>query len=73
MAANFLKTPSAILPTAIVETEIFDVEILRNIDGMSMVFFSDRDVARHPLVQRVVNAYDTSSSEDMSHSKSDDK
>ena len=49
------------------------IEILRNIDGMSMVFFSDRDVARHPLVQRVVNAYDTSSSEDMSHSKSDDK
>ncbi len=49
------------------------IDILRNIDGMSMVFFSDRDVARHPLVQRVVNAYDTSSSEDMSHSKSDDK
>ena len=49
------------------------IELLRNIDGMSMVFFSDRDVARHPLVQRVVNAYDTSSSEDMSHSKSDDK
>lgn len=49
------------------------IDILRNIDGMSMVFFNDRDVARHPLVQRVVNAYEMSSSEDTSHSKSDDK
>ncbi|MFL2433416.1 PhoH family protein [bacterium] len=49
------------------------IDILRNIDGMSMVFFNDRDVARHPLVQRVVNAYETSSLEDASHSKSDDK
>ena len=43
MAANFLKTPSAILPTAIVETEIFDVEILRNIEVKSPSDFpSDR-------------------------------
>ena len=49
------------------------IDILRNIDGMSMVFFNDRDVARHPLVQRVVNAYQTSSSEEVSHSKADAK
>ncbi len=49
------------------------IDILRNIDGMSMVFFNDRDVARHPLVQRVVNAYEASSSEATSHSKFDDK
>ena len=49
------------------------IDILRNIDGMSMVFFNDRDVARHPLVQRVVNAYESSSSEEASHSKIDDK
>ncbi len=49
------------------------INILRNVDGMSMVFFNDRDVARHPLVQRVVNAYELSSSEEASHSKIDDK
>ena len=49
------------------------INILRNVDGMSMVFFNDRDVARHPLVQRVVNAYESSSSEEVSHSKIDDK
>ena len=49
------------------------IDILRNIDGMSMVFFNDRDVARHPLVQRVVNAYQISSSEEVSHSKADAK
>ena len=49
------------------------IDILRNIDGMSMVFFNDRDVARHPLVQRVVNAYEACSSEGTSHSKFDDK
>ena len=49
------------------------INILRNVDGMSMVFFNDRDVARHPLVQRVVNAYESSSSEEASHSKIDDK
>tara|TARA_B100000029_G_scaffold501590_1_gene575328 strand:- start:127 stop:1119 length:993 start_codon:yes stop_codon:yes gene_type:complete len=49
------------------------MNILRNIDGMSMVFFNDRDVARHPLVQRVVNAYESSSSEEATHSKLDDK
>ena len=49
------------------------IDILRNIDGMSMVFFNARDVARHPLVQRVVNAYQTSSSGEVSHSKADAK
>ena len=49
------------------------IDILRNIDGMSMVFFNDRDVARHPLVQRVVNAYESSSSEEASQSKIEDK
>ncbi len=49
------------------------INILRNIDGMSMVFFNDRDVARHPLVQRVVNAYESSSSVEASHSKLDEK
>ena len=34
------------------------VEVLRGIDGISFTFFSARDVVRHPLVQRIVQAYD---------------
>jgi len=34
------------------------IEILRNVDGISFTFFSARDVVRHALVQRIVNAYD---------------
>ncbi len=35
------------------------IEVLRDIDGISFTFFSARDVVRHPLVQRIVSAYDT--------------
>ena len=34
------------------------VEILRGVEGMSVVHFDDRDVVRHPLVQRIVKAYE---------------
>jgi len=34
------------------------VDILRGVEGISMVFFDDRDVVRHPLVQRIVRAYE---------------
>ncbi|KAA6184080.1 PhoH family protein [Thiohalocapsa marina] len=34
------------------------LEILRGVDGISFSFFSARDVVRHALVQRIVNAYD---------------
>jgi phosphate starvation-inducible PhoH-like protein len=27
------------------------------VDGISMTFFNARDVVRHPLVQRIVSAY----------------
>jgi phosphate starvation-inducible PhoH-like protein len=32
--------------------------VLRDVDGISFTFFSARDVVRHPLVQRIVSAYD---------------
>jgi phosphate starvation-inducible PhoH-like protein len=32
--------------------------ILHNIDGIDFVYFSERDVVRHPLVQKIVKAYD---------------
>ena len=34
------------------------VEVLRDVDGISFTFFSARDVVRHPLVQRIVTAYE---------------
>jgi phosphate starvation-inducible PhoH-like protein len=33
-------------------------EVLRGIEGISFVHFDDKDVVRHPLVQRIVKAYD---------------
>ncbi|MBK8161858.1 MAG: PhoH family protein [Gammaproteobacteria bacterium] len=34
------------------------VEILKDVEGISFVFFLARDVVRHPLVQSIVAAYD---------------
>jgi len=34
------------------------VEVLKDVDGICFVFFTVRDVVRHPLVQRIVAAYE---------------
>jgi len=34
------------------------VEVLRGVDGVSFTYFESRDVVRHPLVARIVNAYE---------------
>ncbi len=34
------------------------IEVLNHVDGVSFTFFGARDVVRHPLVARIVNAYD---------------
>ena len=34
------------------------IEILNEVDGINFTFFNARDVVRHALVQRIVNAYD---------------
>jgi phosphate starvation-inducible PhoH-like protein len=34
------------------------VDVLRDVDGVSFTFFESRDVVRHPLVARIVNAYE---------------
>jgi phosphate starvation-inducible PhoH-like protein len=36
--------------------------ILNNVDGVAFTFFSPRDVVRHPLVQRIVEAYEANDS-----------
>jgi phosphate starvation-inducible PhoH-like protein len=33
------------------------LDVLRGVDGISFTFFESRDVVRHPLVARIVNAY----------------
>ena len=35
------------------------MKVLHKVDGISIVHFNDRDVARHPLVQRIVKAYES--------------
>ncbi len=35
------------------------VSVLPEVEGISFTFFSSRDVVRHPLVQRIVNAYES--------------
>ena len=36
------------------------IEVLRGVDGVTFTFFNARDVVRHPLVQRIVQAYERS-------------
>ena len=35
------------------------VEVLKDVEGISFTFFGTRDVVRHPLVQRIVSAYES--------------
>jgi len=35
------------------------VDVLKNVDGISFTFFTAKDVVRHPLVQRIVTAYES--------------
>lgn len=34
------------------------VNVLKDVDGISFTFFKSRDVVRHPMVQRIVDAYE---------------
>jgi phosphate starvation-inducible PhoH-like protein len=35
------------------------LDVLKEVESISMTLFTARDVVRHPLVQRIVNAYDS--------------
>jgi phosphate starvation-inducible PhoH-like protein len=39
------------------------LKVVRNIDGISQVYFDDKDVVRHTLVQQIVKAYEALSPE----------
>lgn len=50
--------PSQIdLPPGIKSGLVDALDVLKNVDGIDVVEFSDKDVVRHPLVGRIVNAY----------------
>jgi phosphate starvation-inducible protein PhoH and related proteins len=34
------------------------IDILKNVEGLSFVYFDQADVVRHHLVQRIIQAYD---------------
>jgi phosphate starvation-inducible PhoH-like protein len=34
------------------------VEIVARVEGISFVYFNERDVVRHSLVQRIIRAYE---------------
>jgi phosphate starvation-inducible PhoH-like protein len=40
------------------------IDVLRGVEGVGFQFFEARDVVRHPLVQRIVQAYDAQPSEE---------
>ncbi|MCA0395587.1 MAG: PhoH family protein [Proteobacteria bacterium] len=40
------------------------IEVLRDVDGVSFTFFEAKDVVRHPLVARIVNAYERRDAQD---------
>ena len=45
------------------------LQVLKSVEGISFTFFSVRDVVRHPLVQRIVSAYEQyEKSEQIAHS-----
>jgi phosphate starvation-inducible PhoH-like protein len=39
------------------------MRILKGVDGITFTYFSARDVVRHPMVQRIVEAYETADKE----------
>ena len=39
-------------------------QVLEGVEGVSFDYFSSRDVVRHPLVQRIVEAYDAHEMDD---------
>jgi phosphate starvation-inducible PhoH-like protein len=41
------------------------INLLKDVKGIRFSFFSSRDVVRHPLVQQIIEAYETNSDSDL--------
>ena len=37
------------------------IDLVKNLKGVATVFFDDRDIVRHPLVSKIVKAFDAES------------
>jgi phosphate starvation-inducible PhoH-like protein len=46
------------LPTGRMSGLVEALKIVKNIDGIAMVYFDEKDVVRHKLVQQIVKAYE---------------
>ena len=46
------------LPTGRVSGLVEALKVVRDIDGIGFVYFDEKDVVRHKLVQQIVKAYD---------------
>jgi phosphate starvation-inducible protein PhoH and related proteins len=46
------------LPTARRSGLLEAVDVLKNVEGLTFVYFDEGDVVRHHLVQRIIRAYD---------------
>ena len=60
------------LPTGCRSGLVEAIQIVRSIDGVSLVRFDERDVVRHPLVQAIVKAYEAFSGSESRGSTRDD-
>jgi phosphate starvation-inducible PhoH-like protein len=47
------------LPTGRISGLIEALKVVRDVEGIAFVYFDERDVVRHKLVQQIVKAYDT--------------
>lgn len=47
------------LPSGRMSGLVEALRVVERIEGIGIVFFDDRDVVRHPLVQRIVKAYES--------------
>ncbi len=49
------------------------IQVLKDVNGISFTHFQAKDVVRHPLVQRIVEAYDAYESGQADESKRDER
>jgi phosphate starvation-inducible PhoH-like protein len=45
-------------------------DVVSGVEGISFIHFNDRDVVRHPLVQRIVRAYESYSTQSTARQQS---
>jgi phosphate starvation-inducible PhoH-like protein len=55
------------LPNARMSGLVEALKIVRKVDGIGFVFFDDKDVVRHRLVQEIVKAYEAATNGSRPH------